>query len=73
MALQQLLLRFAALFAMLCMGTAHGHTIITYPGYRGNNLHTNGFISDSNGLGVGYDKENGSLFYPYGMEWTNLV
>ena len=48
------------------------HTVITYPGWRGDNLHTTGNItglngsdiSGSNGLGVGSDDT-----YPYGMQW----
>jgi hypothetical protein len=43
------------------------HTIIVYPGYRGNNLHSNGTVEDSNGLGQAM--VNGSMIYPYGMEW----
>jgi hypothetical protein len=33
---------------------AQAHTVITYPGYRGNNLHLNGTVQQSNGLGVSY-------------------
>ena len=48
------------------------HTVITYPGMRGDNLHTTGNITGfngsdivgSNGLGVGGDNT-----YPYGMQW----
>ncbi|KAL8958337.1 MAG: hypothetical protein Q9183_005857 [Haloplaca sp. 2 TL-2023] len=40
------------------------HTVITYPGWRGNNLHSPGDIAEQNGLGAG---ENNS--YPYGMQW----
>ncbi|KAF2662065.1 hypothetical protein K491DRAFT_575088, partial [Lophiostoma macrostomum CBS 122681] len=43
------------------------HTIITYPGWRGNNLGANGSIADTNGLGVG--DTGGALVYPYGMQW----
>ncbi|KAJ5672537.1 hypothetical protein N7507_001664 [Penicillium longicatenatum] len=59
--------RWASLLVLLCVGLANAHTVITYPGYRGNNLHTNGTVADSEGLGVAY--ENGSYIYPYGMEW----
>ena len=41
------------------------HTIITYPGIRGDNLKTNGSIADEDGLGVGKDNT-----YPYGMQWA---
>ncbi|KAI4142474.1 MAG: hypothetical protein L6R39_004925 [Caloplaca ligustica] len=40
------------------------HTVITYPGWRGNNLHSPGDIAAEKGLGAG---ENGT--YPYGMQW----
>ncbi|KAL8924001.1 MAG: hypothetical protein Q9208_004285 [Pyrenodesmia sp. 3 TL-2023] len=40
------------------------HTVITYPGWRGNNLHSPGDIAGENGLGAG---NNGT--YPYGMQW----
>ncbi|KAL9611987.1 MAG: hypothetical protein Q9167_003387 [Letrouitia subvulpina] len=40
------------------------HTVITYPGWRGDNLKESGSIVDANGLGVG---ENNT--YPYGMQW----
>ena len=42
------------------------HTVITYPGWRGNNLHTYGNVTDPgvDGLGAG---PNGT--YPYGMQW----
>lgn len=43
------------------------HTVITYPGWRGDNLNTNGteeqFIA-SGGLGVGPNNT-----FPYGMQW----
>jgi len=50
------------------------HTVVTYPGWRGDNLHTNGSISGfngtnvpdgTNGLGVGPNNT-----YPYGMQWV---
>ncbi|KAJ5602861.1 hypothetical protein N7537_005817 [Penicillium hordei] len=61
--------RWASVLLLLCLGLAHAHTVITYPGYRGNNLHTNGTVEQANGLGVAYDVKNGSYIYPYGMEW----
>lgn len=59
--------QWAALIALLCAGLANAHTVITYPGYRGNNLHTNGTVEQSNGLGQA--EVNGSVIFPYGMEW----
>jgi hypothetical protein len=47
------------------------HTVITYPGWRGDNLHTNGTYSDGSivpgSLGINYD--NGTASFPYGMQW----
>ncbi|CAG8116679.1 unnamed protein product [Penicillium salamii] len=54
---------------MLFLSLVQAHTVITYPGYRGNNLHTNGTVAQANGLGVAYDVKNGSYIFPYGMEW----
>lgn len=48
------------------------HTVITYPGWRGNNLHTNGTNSDGSipagSIGIDYS-ENGTIGFPYGMQW----
>ncbi|KAK7513457.1 uncharacterized protein IWZ02DRAFT_82796 [Phyllosticta citriasiana] len=47
------------------------HTVITYPGWRGNNLHTNGTNADGSiptgSIGIDYD--NGTTSFPYGMQW----
>jgi len=40
------------------------HNVITYPGWRGDNLHSNGTAEESSGLGVGPNNT-----YPYGMQW----
>ena len=48
------------------------HTVITYPGQRGNNLHTWGNVSDTDGLGestLGTNDTNPYGTYPYGMQW----
>ncbi|GES64265.1 hypothetical protein P170DRAFT_478824 [Aspergillus terreus] len=55
--------------ALLGLGLVHAHTVIVYPGYRGNNLHTNGTVEAADGLGVAADS-NGSYIYPYGMQWA---
>ncbi|KAF7718785.1 Uncharacterized protein PECH_005893 [Penicillium ucsense] len=70
MSLQQLSWRWMALVAISWTAIAQAHSIITYPGYRGDNLHTNGTVAQANGLGIAYDPVNGSLYYPYGMEWA---
>ncbi|PWY96458.1 hypothetical protein BO94DRAFT_570768 [Aspergillus sclerotioniger CBS 115572] len=59
--------QWTAVLMLLYLSLVNAHSIITYPGYRGNNLHTNGTVEETNGLGVGY--ENGSYVYPYGMQW----
>ena len=47
------------------------HTYISYPGWRGDNLHTNGTYSDGSivpgSLGINY--VNGTPSFPYGMQW----
>lgn len=40
------------------------HTVITYPGWRGDNLNTNGSIAEAQGLGFGSNNT-----FPYGMQW----
>ena len=60
--------RWTILAVGLIVSLAHAHTIITYPGYRGNNLHTNGTVEDTNGLSQAW--VNGSYVWPYGMEWA---
>jgi len=48
------------------------HTVITYPGQRGNNLHTFGSVEDTNGLGettLGTNDSNTYGQFPYGMQW----
>ncbi|KAB8233107.1 hypothetical protein ETB97_009078 [Aspergillus alliaceus] len=61
---------------LICLGLANAHTVITYPGYRGNNLHTNGTVEEANGLGAAIRLNSSanatdsySLIYPYGQEW----
>ncbi|KAK4624376.1 hypothetical protein CLAFUR4_06060 [Fulvia fulva] len=50
-------------------GVSRAHTVITYPGWRGNNLHTNGTLpqDDPNTVGINFD--NDTLSFPYGMQW----
>ena len=67
----------ALLTAVTCLcflsAIVSSHTVITYPGWRGDNLHTNGSISGDNGTmvvdgsyGLGTGANN---TYPYGMQW----
>lgn len=49
------------------------HLVLTYPGWRGDNLHNSGNLPDGtippNGLGANWDNTSQSLVYPYGMQW----
>lgn len=58
------LLAATALCFSLLLNFACSHTVITYPGWRGDNLITNGTIPEAQGLGIGPDTS-----YPYGMQW----
>ncbi|KAF7193322.1 Uncharacterized protein HII31_05301 [Pseudocercospora fuligena] len=52
-------------------GLARAHTVITYPGWRGNNLHTNGTAPQFNPetVGIDYNQDNDTWGYPFGMQW----
>lgn len=54
-------------FVLLWFQHVYCHVEITYPGWRGNNLKTNGSIEDTHGLGTGITS-TGEV-YPYGMQW----
>lgn len=54
--------------ALLCLSVVHAHTVISYPGYRGNNLHMNGTVEEANGLGAAW--YNDSYIFPYGQMWN---
>ena len=64
--LESFLQRMTAV-ALLCATVTQAHLVISYPGYRGNNLKTSGTVPEADGLGVAY--VNNSYIYPYGMEW----
>lgn len=56
--------------AVAATSLARAHTVITYPGWRGNNLHTNGTPPENNPDTVGVDfYEDGTMGFPYGMQW----
>lgn len=60
----------ALLAALSWCAIASAHTIITYPGWRGNNLHTNGTLPELNPDTISIDTfENGSHAFPFGMQW----
>ncbi|KAF2439230.1 hypothetical protein P171DRAFT_436549 [Karstenula rhodostoma CBS 690.94] len=67
--------RFAQLVSLAaCASLAAAHIVIVYPGWRGNNIHTNGTVSDTDAtikpgsLGINYEG-NGTYGFPYGMQW----
>jgi len=66
--------RFTELvFIAASWSLAAAHTVIVYPGWRGNNIHTNGTVSPTDpsippgSIGINY--ENGTYGFPYGMQW----
>lgn len=62
-----------ALTFLSAASLATAHTVIVYPGWRGNNIHTNGTVSledasiKPGSLGINY--ENGTYGFPFGMQW----
>ena len=54
-----------SLLSLLSLSSAH--IVITYPGWRGDNLFSNGTVQDTNGL-MDFETPSGRLF-PYGMQW----
>jgi len=59
------------LLALLAtISIARAHTVITYPGWRGNNLHTNGTLPEQNPGSLGIDfSDNGTASFPWGQQW----
>jgi len=60
------------LFALAA--TVTSHTVIVYPGWRGNNLHTNGTMPDGFSVpegsrGINWNETAESYTFPYGMQW----
>ncbi|OAP65663.1 hypothetical protein AYL99_01635 [Fonsecaea erecta] len=54
------------------LGLVSAHTVITYPGWRGDNLKSNGTTVETNGLGqyaIGNSVAQQDYLYPYGMQW----
>ena len=62
---------FAVLLVVGSWSFAAAHTVITYPGWRGNNLHTTGPPPqhDASALGIEYNTNNDTYEFPYGMQW----
>lgn len=57
----------------LCLNYVTAHTVITYPGWRGNNLISNGTNPDGSiipgSLGQNWNEETQGYNFPYGMQW----
>lgn len=64
MAQRTSLWRLAATIVCIWSLSVNAHTVITYPGWRGDNLHTNGTVIETQGL-----VEGANNTYPYGMQW----
>ncbi|OAG44277.1 hypothetical protein AYO21_01273 [Fonsecaea monophora] len=61
-----------ALTLLSLVSLISAHTVITYPGWRGDNLVSNGTTVETNGLGqyaIGDSVEQQDYLYPYGMQW----
>ncbi|KAF2423480.1 hypothetical protein EJ08DRAFT_596045 [Tothia fuscella] len=68
------MIRLSLLLAVAaCWNFVASHLVITYPGWRGNNLLTTGRTNEDtippDNLGVRYNKTSDELEYPYGMQW----
>lgn len=66
------LLPLSAIFLLLLLTSLiSAHTVITYPGWRGDNLLSNGTVEDTDGLvtGTARNDTEGGLVHPYGMQW----
>lgn len=65
----------ALVFAAASWSLATAHTVIVYPPWRGNNIHTNGTVAENDASippgsrGMNYHNDTDSYGYPYGMQW----
>lgn len=63
--------RFSLSICLLAITTfqraIQAHTVLTYPGWRGDNLYSNGTAEDTGGLSS-FAVDNGTL-HPFGMQW----
>ncbi|OJD26604.1 hypothetical protein ACJ73_02013 [Blastomyces percursus] len=58
------------LLVALFASSVTAHTVIVYPGWRGNNLHSTGNFTETNGLGIARGANDSELLYPAGMQWA---
>jgi hypothetical protein len=61
------ILRLIQVLALAVSVQSHLH--INYPGWRGNNLVTNGTVTETDGLSIGLANGTENAVYPYGMQW----
>ncbi|PGH16279.1 hypothetical protein AJ79_01818 [Helicocarpus griseus UAMH5409] len=64
---------WAILLISLFASSVTAHTVFVYPGWRGNNLHTTGNMSATNGLAIAPNKSGNNeseLLYTLGMQWA---
>ncbi|ODH26407.1 hypothetical protein ACO22_04625 [Paracoccidioides brasiliensis] len=62
---------WAILLITFFASSVTAHTVITYPGWRGNNLHSTGNMSSLQGMAIARSPNNESeLLYPLGMQWA---
>jgi len=58
----------SSLTLLSLLSLVSAHVIITYPGWRGDNLHSNGTVQETNGLETVLDGDG--YLWPYGMQWS---
>lgn len=68
------MIRSSLLLALAsCWTFVASHTVITYPGWRGDNLVTNGTTPDggipTGSLGMNWNDQTKSYDFPFGMQW----
>ncbi|KAI1324841.1 hypothetical protein F5Y16DRAFT_401967 [Xylariaceae sp. FL0255] len=56
-----------AIALAVVISVIRAHVVVTYPGWRGDNLQLSGTVEGTNGAGVGIS--SGELVYPYGMQF----
>ncbi|KAE9972529.1 hypothetical protein BLS_003974 [Venturia inaequalis] len=66
--------RISILLALAaCWNSVAAHLVISYPGWRGNNLKTSGLTEEGTvppgSLGQNYNNKTGEYEFPYGMQW----
>ncbi len=65
----------ALVYAVATWSFVAAHTVIVYPPWRGDNIHTNGTLPGPEqdippgSLGINYIKDNDTYGFPYGMQW----